>query len=131
MKLLLLGSLFLALHTQAQSIKAYFNHPVDHSVSTITDANYSSHLEDTIVELINSSNTTLEMAVWDNGSTAIVNAINAAYTRGVAVRYITSSNALNSALGSLNGAIPVFERNSGISSNVMHNKFIIVDQQTL
>lgn len=131
MKLLLLGSLFLALHTQAQSIKAYFNHPVDHSVSAITDANYSSHLEDTIVELINSSNTTLEMAVWDNGSTAIVNAINAAHTRGVAVRYITSSNALNSALSSLNSAIPVLERNSGISSNVMHNKFIIVDQQTI
>jgi phosphatidylserine/phosphatidylglycerophosphate/cardiolipin synthase-like enzyme len=121
----------LALHSQAQSIKAYFNHSVDHTVSSITDANFSSHLEDTIVALINSSNNTLEIAVWDNGSSAIVNAINAAHNRGVAVRYITSSNALNSALGSLNSAIPVLERNSGVSSNVMHNKFIIVDQHTI
>lgn len=115
----------------AQLIKAYFNHNVDNSVSSITDAIYSTHLEDSIVELLNSSQSTVEIAVWDNGSQSIVSAINACFDRGVAVRYISSSNATNSALGNLNNGIPVLMRNSGLTSNVMHNKFIIIDEQTI
>lgn len=115
----------------SQSIQVLFNQPVNTTVSSLTDAHTSTNLDDTIKKLIDQSQTTLEIAVWDNGSTLIVNAINAAYLRGVQVRYITSSNALNSALSSLHPSIPVLERNAGISSNVMHNKFIIVDGQKL
>ncbi len=113
--------------TSIAQIKVYFNHSVDHNASSITDAQYSSHLEDTIVKLIDETNTTLEIAVWDNGSSAIVSALNAAHARGVAVRYISSSNSTNSALSGLNAAIPYLERNSGLTSNVMHNKFIVSD----
>ncbi len=113
----------------SQSIKAYFNQSVNNSISSITDATSSAHLDDTIVALIDLSNNYLDIAVWDNGSTKIVNALNAAHNRGVQVRYITSSNSTNTALGGLNSAIPVLERNSGLTSNVMHNKFIVCDNR--
>lgn len=130
--LLTLIVLFLAFNRgNAQSIQVLFNQSVNTTVSSLTDAQTSLNLDDTIKKLIDESQTTLDIAVWDNGSTVIVNAINAAYLRGVQVRYITSSNALNSALSGLHASIPVLERNSGISSNVMHNKFVIVDDQKL
>jgi len=88
---------FLSLQTlNAQTIKVYFNQSVDNTVSSIADAQTSSHLDDTICALINSSNTTLDIAVWDNGSTKIVTALNNAYLRGVQVRYISSTNSFNS-----------------------------------
>lgn len=115
----------------SQSIQVYFNQSVNNAISTATDAQTSAFLDDTIVAFIDQSLVSLDVAVWDNGSTKIVNAINAAYSRGVQVRYITSSNSLNTALSSLNPAISVLERNSGLTSDVMHNKFIIVDNQRL
>lgn len=116
---------------QAQQIRAYFTKSVDNTVSSLTDATQSTHLEDTICALINATDNTLDIAVWDNGSTAIVAALNAAQNRGVIVRYITSSNSINSALSNLSAAIPVVERNSGLTSNVMHNKFIVSDLTTV
>lgn len=112
---------------KSQSIKAYFNQSVDNSVSSITDAKTSSHLDDTIRSLINSAVSTLDIAVWDNGSSKIVSALNNAYTRGVQVRYISSTNSLNTALSALNSSIPLLKRNAGLTTNVMHNKFIIAD----
>jgi phosphatidylserine/phosphatidylglycerophosphate/cardiolipin synthase-like enzyme len=111
----------------SQSIKAYFTKSVDNSASLITDAQYSSHLEDTIVQMIDETQNTLDIAVWDNGSTKIITALNNAYTRGVVVRYITSDNALNSALSGLSSNIEVLQRDATLTSNVMHNKFIISD----
>lgn len=113
----------------SQTIKAYFNQSVNNSISSITDATSSAHLDDTIVALIDLSSNNLDIAVWDNGSTKIVDAIKAAHNRGVQVRYITSSNSTNTALSGLNSAIPVLERNSGLTSNVMHNKFIVCDNR--
>jgi phosphatidylserine/phosphatidylglycerophosphate/cardiolipin synthase-like enzyme len=111
----------------AQVIKVYFNQSVDNTISSITDAKTSSHLDDTICALIDESNITLDIAVWDNGSTKIITALNNAYLRGVQVRYISSTNSLNSALSGLNSNIPLLKRNAGLTTNVMHNKFIIVD----
>jgi phosphatidylserine/phosphatidylglycerophosphate/cardiolipin synthase-like enzyme len=123
---------FLSLQTlNAQTIKVYFNQSVDNTVSSIADAQTSAHLDDTICALINSSNTTLDIAVWDNGSTKIVTALNNAYLRGVQVRYISSTNSFNSALSGLNSNIPLLKRTSTLTSNVMHNKFIIADNAKL
>lgn len=116
---------------QAQTIKVYFNQSVDNTVSAITDAQTSTHLDDTICALINGANTTLDIAVWDNGSTKIVTALNNAYTRGVQVRYISSTNSLNTALSGLNTNIPLLKRNSGLTTDVMHNKFVIADNTKL
>lgn len=123
----ILAITFLAV--RAQDIKVYFNQSVDNTISIYTDAQTSAHLDDTICKLIDMANTTLDIAVWNNGNDQIVNCINDAYDRGVQVRYITSSNAFNSALSGLNSNIPVLERNSGLTSDVMHNKFIIVDEE--
>lgn len=112
---------------QSQNIKVYFNQSVDNSVSSITDANTSSYLDDTICSLINSANNTLDIAVWDNGSSKIITAINNAYTSGVQVRYISSTNSTNTALSGLNTNIPVLKRNASLNTNTMHNKFVIVD----
>jgi phosphatidylserine/phosphatidylglycerophosphate/cardiolipin synthase-like enzyme len=123
---------FLSLKTlNAQTIKVYFNQSVDNTVSSITDAQTSAHLDDTICALINGSNTTLDIAVWDNGSSKIVTALNNAYARGVQVRYISSTNSLNTALSGLNSNIPLLKRTSTLTSNVMHNKFIIADNARL
>lgn len=116
---------------QAQSIKVYFNQSVDNTVSSITNAQTSSHLDDTICALIDLSTVTLDVAVFDNGSSKIITAINNAYSRGVQVRYISSSNSLNSALSGLNANIPVLKRNANPTTNVMHNKFVTVDDSIL
>lgn len=123
---------FLSLQTlNAQTIKVYFNQSVDNTVSSIADAQTSAHLDDTICALINGSNSTLDIAVWDNGSTKIVTALNNAYLRGVQVRYISSTNSFNSALSGLNSNIPLLKRTSTLTSNVMHNKFVIADNAKL
>jgi phosphatidylserine/phosphatidylglycerophosphate/cardiolipin synthase-like enzyme len=124
---LIFSFLFLNVCSYSQSIKAYFTKSVDNSASTITNAQYSAHLEDSIVKMIDETNTTLDIAIWDNGSTKIITALNNAYGRGVVVRYITSDNALNSALSGLNSNIQVLQRDATLTSNVMHNKFIVSD----
>lgn len=129
--LFLISFVFLLKTVQGQIVKVYFNQSVDNTVSSITDAQTSTHLDDTICAMINASNTTLDIAVWDNGSTKIVTALNNAYLRGVQVRYISSTNSLNSALSGLNSNIPLLKRTSTLTSNVMHNKFVIADNAKL
>lgn len=111
----------------AQDIRVLFTQSVDNTVSSLTDAVTAGNIEDTICSYINMADATLDIAVWDNGSTAIVSAINAAHNRGVVVRYISSTNSTNTALSGLVSGIPLLERQSGLTTNVMHNKFIIVD----
>lgn len=118
-------------YIQAQNIKVYFNQSVDNTVSSITDAQTSLNLDDTICALINAANITVDVAVWDNGSSKIVIALNNAYSRGVQVRYISATNSINSALSGLNSNISLLKRNGSLNSNVMHNKFIIIDNLKL
>ena len=129
--LFLISFVFLLKTVQGQIVKVYFNQSVDNTVSSITDAQTSTHLDDTICAMINACNTTLDIAVWDNGSAKIVTALNNAYLRGVQVRYISSTNSLNSALSGLNSNIPLLKRTSALTSNVMHNKFVIADNAKL
>lgn len=111
----------------AQDIRVLFTQSVDNNVSSITDAVTAGNIEDTICSYINMANVTLDIAVWDNGSTAIVNAVNNAYSRGVVVRYISSTNSTNTALSGLVSGVPLLKRQSGLTTDVMHNKFVIVD----
>ncbi len=129
--LLLLFAIFELFTANSQPIRVFFNQTVDNSSSNITNALTSTHLEDTICKLINHANSSIDIAVWDNGSTNIVTALNNAYSRGVRVRYISSSNSTNTALSNLNSNIPLLKRNSSVTSNVMHNKFIVIDSLTL
>lgn len=123
----LLYLLFLTTFVFSQNIKVFFNQSVDNTISLSTDALTSTHLEDTICKFIDMANKSIEIAVWDNGSAKVVSALNNAYSRGVRVRYISSTNSTNTALSNLNSNIPLLKRNSGLTSNVMHNKFVVVD----
>ena len=66
----------------------------------------------------------LDITMYEQESPEIVEAINAAYDRGVQVRYITDSIASNDVLENLNGNIPVLYGND---NGIMHDKFIIID----
>ena len=115
-------------------IKAYFNHPVNTSVSTGISAAYlpSGTMADTIVAYINRAKYTIDIAQYDynqdtyDGPYAnIASAVNSAYSRGVIVRWIYDGGSSNSGLSALNSGIHTLPRPT--SSYIMHNKFIIID----
>jgi phosphatidylserine/phosphatidylglycerophosphate/cardiolipin synthase-like enzyme len=69
---------------------------------------------------------TLDICVYNASDATIGAAINDAYNRGVAVRYIADDDVTNTMLGSLNPNIPIVYRDPSVAG-IMHNKFIIVD----
>lgn len=108
------------------TIKAYFNHPVDGTVATTSNAIYTASITDTIVQYIDLAQSTLDFTIYEAQNMAIVDALNAAHDRGVAVRVISDDEGDNEVLiDNLNSAIPVIEGNA---NGIMHNKFMIVDQ---
>ena len=109
------------------TITVYFNREVNHSYSTGVDAvSLFGATADTIIAQIDRAQTTLDVAAYNINHIPMVNAINAAYSRGVQVRYIAEDNTANIALAHLNTNIPRLKRMNAASSG-MHNKFIIVD----
>src|SRR3989339_435332 len=110
---------------QNSKIKVYFTRPVDNTISAVADGIHVSNMDDTICAYINKAQQTLDMAIYDNTSSKIVSCINAAYQRGVRVRYITSSASLNTALSGLNAGINKLVRSSYV--DIMHNKFTLID----
>lgn len=112
-------------------MKIFFNRAVDNSVSTGVDAEYrtGAQIVNEIVSHIDNAQTSVDMCVYNINQLSIVVALNAAITRGVVVRYIANSGTLNSALdGSI---VPVEFPNLKLNgSALMHNKFMIVDQDS-
>jgi len=108
------------------AIKVYFNHTVDQDVATISNAVYTDQIIDTIISYIDLAQNTLDFTMYEAQDKAIVEALNAAYDRGVMVRVISDDEGRNDTLTNyLNAAIPILEGNS---EGIMHNKFMIVDQ---
>lgn len=107
---------------------ALFNFPVDHSVASGDDnlAIYTSQIDDSVASWIDKSMNTLDIAMYNTNRPVIQDAINAAYLRGVQVRYIAEGGNANIGLPYLNLNIPVLERQFATSSG-MHNKFMIID----
>ncbi|MEC8853599.1 MAG: phospholipase D-like domain-containing protein, partial [Bacteroidota bacterium] len=108
-------------------IRPYFNHSVDVSISTGVDAqNITTYFNDTIKAYMDRAQSTLDICVYNASDATIATAINDAYNRGVAVRYIADDDVVNSMLSSLNSNIPIVYRDP-VTAGIMHNKFIIVD----
>jgi hypothetical protein len=108
-------------------IRPYFNHSVDNSFSTGVDAqDINTAFNDTIAAYMDLAQNTLDICVYNASDATIAAAINAAYNRGVAVRYIADDDVVNSMLSSLNSNIPIVYRDPA-PAGIMHNKFIIVD----
>lgn len=112
--------------TSSGKIRVCFNNPVDTTVATIENAQFSGvFTNDSIKAYIDKADSTLDIAVYNHSDNMIANAINDAYERGVRVRYITCESTTTAALGTLNSNIPRIERPEGMG--IMHNKFIVVD----
>src|SRR5690606_4031550 len=103
-----------------------FTRSVDTSVSTGTDAiALGSATDDTLAAWIDRARHTLDVAMYNTNSQVVVQAVNAAAIRGVQVRWIAEGNTANTALNSLQSAIPVLYRTDSVGSG-MHNKFFVI-----
>lgn len=106
-------------------IKVYFNHSVDHAVATNELAVSTDHIIDTIISYIDRAHQTLDVTMYEVENQEIVDAINAAYDRGVLVRYISDDEGNNSILDNLNPNIPLLKGNP---EGIMHDKFLLIDR---
>ena len=117
---------FATVSNSSGSVYAYFNNSVDHSVAITQNAhNISTSMNDTIKAYIDKSQHTLDIAIYNHSDALITTAINDAYNRGVAVRYLTCGSTATLALGDLDTNIHVLEKQGG--SGIMHNKFVVID----
>ena len=117
-------------------IICYFNLPVDTTMAS-SPSNYAMRLQnlfdDTLAAYIDRAQSTLDIAIYNFGSTntaAIITAINNAYSRGVKIRIISEGGNTNSALPLINAAIPKLSSPTSAGYGIMHNKFMIVDPFT-
>lgn len=113
--------------SHADDIQIYFNHEVNPPA-------VQANLEQKIIELIDSADNTLYMAIYDLDLPGIANAMVAAKQRGVDVKFITDEDNIAGenvmALGILNqGGIPWIDdtENGSSGSKIQHNKFIVAD----
>jgi hypothetical protein len=112
-------------------IKCYFNHPVDVSVSTGTNAvNISGSVDDSIAAYINRAKYSIDCAIYNfstSGTSLIAPAINSAYSRGVKVRWIYDGGTTNSGLPYLASIIPKLGSPTSSDFTIMHHKFMVID----
>ncbi|NVN94230.1 MAG: T9SS type A sorting domain-containing protein [Bacteroidetes bacterium] len=118
--------------SQSDKIKVYFNRPVNNNLASISNAVYLNQLiDDTIIAYINRAKYTLDLAVYSFSETAaissIVAAINNAYSRGVAIRWIYDGSSTNTSLTLLNSNINKLASPTSQLYGIMHNKFMIID----
>ena len=109
-------------------IKLWFNHSVDTSVSTGTDAVSTEAISDTIIEYMLSAQHTLDIAMYDLLQTnpALITTINELYNAGVEIRFISDLETENLALNNLDPGIEVLKGNN---DGIMHDKFLIGDAE--
>ena len=115
-------------HTSlAADINTYFNHPANAPAVT-------ADLETVIIDFIDTSTTTLDIAIYDLDVDEIADALVAAKQRGVAVRLVTDNENTGSdnlsALGILtSNAVPWIDdtEDGSAGSGLQHNKFIVID----
>ena len=114
-------------------IRNFFNRTVDASLAlpgnaAVTMLNNAA--PDTLVRYINRATQTLDIAIYNWSNTTILNAVNAAFARGVRVRVIYEDDNSNVSVGQLNAGIRKIARPNtagSATSSIMHNKFVIVD----
>ncbi|MCS6917308.1 MAG: phospholipase D-like domain-containing protein [Chitinophagales bacterium] len=112
-------------------ILAYFTRSVDHSVAKGTLAvSLPQQLDDTLIAYLNRAKYTLDIAIYNmDNSNGIVDAINAAYNRGVSVRIIGDGDNMN--MGAWNQLLlPAGQMKlspTGSTYGIMHNKFVVID----
>jgi hypothetical protein len=155
-KLLSVLLVFTGLGTQVNAqqnitkyIRCYFGQPVDNTLSTtgIKAVYCNNSLFDTLAAYINKAKYTVDIAQYEwislSGTDPILTAINAAYKRGVKIRYIEdySYSTKNTGVQAMCKANPIpilvspkqgnsscTTSNGSESYTIMHNKFVIIDE---
>lgn len=109
-------------------IQVWFNHEVDNSVATETEAVSTNFITDTIVYYIGSAQHTLDIQIYDllDVNPILITAVNQAHANGVAVRFISDLETENPALENLSDDIPLLKGNT---DGIMHNKFLVADAE--
>jgi phosphatidylserine/phosphatidylglycerophosphate/cardiolipin synthase-like enzyme len=122
--------------TQSNStgvIEVYFNQGIDPSYSTGSSPDIitgGSNIENAIITKINNAQQTIDACIFNTTRTPIFNALQAAHNRGVQVRFIANAGTFTSNAALRNGQplFPVFYANI---TDLMHNKFVVIDAQTV
>jgi phosphatidylserine/phosphatidylglycerophosphate/cardiolipin synthase-like enzyme len=98
---------------------------------------YTASMIDTMAAYVNLAQSTLDLALYDFTNHAsfsdernigLVDAINAAFQRGVTVRFISDANVKNEVLANLDPGIPILKVKTAA---IMHDKFMIVDRESV
>ncbi|RYD77403.1 MAG: hypothetical protein EOP53_13050, partial [Sphingobacteriales bacterium] len=114
-------------------IRIFFNQPGEKSVASNEEAIYlDKTIDDSLVAYIQGAKNSLDIAVYSfdnaNLSANITDALNAAYAKGVKIRFISDGANKNNGLNNLNTGIPVLRSPAQSSTyKIMHNKFVIRD----
>ena len=116
-------------------IKCYFNHPVNNSVSSGTNAIYlNGTFKDTMIAYINRAKYSIDFCIYNFYQTsssdninAIATAVNTAYARGVTIRWIVNGTSSNSAWVNLNSSIHTVSSPTTTGYGICHNKFVVFD----
>lgn len=82
-------------------------------------------LETAIIERINAATTSIDVCLYNNNRSTLVQALTNAHNSGIQVRYIADDGTANLALQNPNPPFQVLYGNAG--DPLMHNKFLIID----
>lgn len=112
-------------------IKIFFNNPVDpdfQKENYAPDGTTFAALQNELVLLIRNAKQTIDLAAYNTNETFLVNELKNAHSRGVVIRVVTDDETGN--FGWADGApFPILYGNIG--SGLMHNKFLIVDAESM
>jgi phosphatidylserine/phosphatidylglycerophosphate/cardiolipin synthase-like enzyme len=117
--------------TSTGDMKVYFTSAVDNTVSTGTNAiQLDNAVDDTLINYINRTKQTLDIAIYNFGVDGITNialAVNSAYNRGVQIRVVVDGSTANQGIESLNPSIRKIASPTATEFGIMHNKFVVMD----
>ena len=113
--------------------RVYFNHAVDTTVKVGINnkalATTGGRCESEFVSYITNAKSSIDIAMYNNSSAAIVGALKLAAAKGVRVRYIADKNSFNSVLADTTGfGFKVIKKPT---TDLMHNKFMIIDADSV
>jgi phosphatidylserine/phosphatidylglycerophosphate/cardiolipin synthase-like enzyme len=111
-------------------IRVFFNKSVDTDVSngTFPDiTNSGAAIQAELIKRIDSAQTSIDVSAYNINVNAIVDALKAAHTRGVRVRYVANDGTANFALNPAPN-FPVIYVNPDF---LMHNKFLVFDANSV
>lgn len=116
------------------SIKVYFNKTVNNGLSSGENAiRLTNAIDDTLVSYINRAKYSIDMAIYNMGDPEglanIPGALNAAKSRGVAVRIVYDGSTSSNGIPLLNSGIGRMMRPES-GNGIMHNKFMVIDAKS-